>query len=326
MFPIVMMMDASPWAICCVIGRLGQEQGIRSLPNNELENVEKADKKVGNMEKAYREARPVMFLSKVLDDTQSRWSQPEREAYAIFWFLTQNPHLLLGSKIFIYSDCKPIAQAFQLASTNAKVNGWILKLQEFDYEIFHIAGKLNIVSDSLSRVPRKLLVRMEQEEQRALMQYHKHEMAPKEKKAANGTVCILERHEDNLAAFMVSRNGLGRLQMQNWVYWREALFRFLVQGSFHPDLTKSERRRIQTMADQFQLKEIEKDDGRQTVRMLYHNRHEHYVPVPRDQKGIIQVMKHFHDQPCAGHYAAEMTFRKVYRAYYWPTIRIDIRN
>jgi len=244
----------------------------------------------------------------------------------IYWSLTQNRHLLLSSKIFIYSDCKPIAQAFQLASTNAKVNGWILKLQEFDYKIFHIAGKLNIVTDSLSRVPRELLVRMEQEEQRALMQYHKDEMAPKEKKAANGTVRILDRHEDNLAAFMVSRNGFGCLQMQNWVYWCEALFCFLVQGSFHPDLTKGERGRIQTMAAQFRLEEIEKDDGRRTVRMLYQHQHEHYVPVPRNQKGIIQVMKHFHDQPCAGHYAAEMTFWKVYRAYYWPTIRIDIWN
>jgi hypothetical protein len=60
---------------------------------------------------------------------------------------------LLGSKIFIYSDCNPITQAFQLASTNVKVNGWILKLQEFDYEIFHIAGKLNVVPNRLSRVP-----------------------------------------------------------------------------------------------------------------------------------------------------------------------------
>ena len=159
MLPVVMMMDASPWAISCVIGQVGQEEGIRSLPRNGT------DATVGNIEKAYREARPVMFLSKVLDDTQSRWSQPEREAYAIFWFLTQNRHLLLGSKIFVYSDCKPITQVFQLASTNVKVNGWILSLQEFDYEIFHIAGTLNVVADSLSRVPRELLMRMEQEEQ-----------------------------------------------------------------------------------------------------------------------------------------------------------------
>jgi len=153
MLPIVMM-DASPWAISYVIGQLGQEEGIQSLPIDEQES----GKKVGNMEIAYRKAHPVMFLSKVLDAIQSRWSQPEREPYAIFWFLIQNRHLLLGSKIFVYSDCKPITQTFQLASTNAKVNGWILKLQEFNYKIFHIAGKLNVVADSLSRVPQYILV------------------------------------------------------------------------------------------------------------------------------------------------------------------------
>jgi hypothetical protein len=205
------------------------------------------------------------------------------------------------------------------------VNGWILKLQEFDYEIFHIAGKLNVVADSLSRVPRELLMRMEQEEQRTLMQYHRDAVIPKGT-TANSSIRILKRQEDDLTAFMVSRNELGRLQLQNWVHWRQALFRFLVHGSFHPDLTKGERRRIQTMAAQFRLEEIEKEDGRRTVRMLYHNRHEHYVPVPRDKDDILRVMKHFHDQPCAGHYAAEMTFRKVYRAYYWPTMRIDIWN
>jgi len=68
-----MMMDASPWAISRVIGQLGQEEGIRSLPIDEQESR----KKVGNMKMANREARPVMFLSKILDMTQSRWLQPE---------------------------------------------------------------------------------------------------------------------------------------------------------------------------------------------------------------------------------------------------------
>jgi hypothetical protein len=77
MLPIVMMMDASPWAISCVIGQLGQNEGIQSLPNDKVGNPTKNDRKTENREKVYREARPVMFLSKVLDDTQSRWSQPE---------------------------------------------------------------------------------------------------------------------------------------------------------------------------------------------------------------------------------------------------------
>ena len=157
--------------------------------------------------------------------------------YAIFWFLTQNRHLLLGSKIFIYSDCKPITQAFQLASTNAKVNGWILSLQEFDYEIFHIAGTLNVVADSLSLVPHELLMQMEQEEQQAFMQYHQNEIWP-----ANGTMGTIRilKHNKSLITFAVDEMGLGRLELRHWANWYEVLFRFMARGSFHTNLTKGE--------------------------------------------------------------------------------------
>jgi len=203
-------------------------------------------------------------------------------------------------------------QAFQLASTNAKVNGWILSLQEFDYEIFHIVGTMNVVADSLSRVPWELLMRMEQEELRALMHYHQNEI-----QLANGMIGgirILKR-EENLKAFAVDEKGLGRLELRNWASWHEALLRFMARGSFHTNLTKGKRRRIQTMAAQFRLEEMEKE-GKRTLRLLYHNRHEQYIPVPRNHDEIIQIMQHYLDQPCAGHYAAEMTFRRVYRSYY----------
>ena len=209
MLPIVMMFDASPWAIACVIGQLSHEEGVQSLPRTE-------DATIGVTKKGYRDARPVMFLSKVLDDTQSRWSQPEREAYAIFWFLTQNRHLLLGSKIYVYSDCKPITRAFRLACTNAKVNGWILSIQEFDYEIFHLPGKSNIIADCLSRVPKELLVKMEKEEQRALVQHHRDSMPQA------SAIRILRRHEE-LSAFPACDGNIGRLTKENWQGWRRAI-------------------------------------------------------------------------------------------------------
>jgi len=108
------------------------------------------------------------------------------------------------------------------------------------------------------------------------MQYHKNEMQP-----ANGTIGkirILKCHE-NREAFAVGGKGLGRLELGNWASWREALFRFMARGSFHTNLTKGKRRRIQTMAVQFCLEEMEKE-GKRTLRLLYHNRHEQYVPVP----------------------------------------------
>jgi hypothetical protein len=64
-----------------------------------------------------------MFLNKVLSDTQSLWPQPEREACAVYWFVT-NRSMLLSSKTFIYNDCRTITQAFKRASTNNKINGY----------------------------------------------------------------------------------------------------------------------------------------------------------------------------------------------------------
>jgi len=102
------------------------------------------------------------------------------------------------------------------------------------------------------------------------MQYHQNEIQP-----ANGMIGrirILKR-EENLKAFAVDEKGLGRLELRNWASWREALFRFMARGSCPTNLTKGERRRIQTMAAQFRLEEMEKE-GKRTLRLLYHNRHE----------------------------------------------------
>jgi hypothetical protein len=373
MLPIVMMFDASPWAISCVVRQLACDVGVSSIPQTlgGSQNIGEATELLH-----LREARPVMFLSKVLNDTQSRWSQPEREAFAIYWFITQNRHLVLGSKIYIYSDCKPITQAFQMASTNSKVNGWILSLQEFDYEIFHIPGKTNIVADSLSRVPKELLAKMEEEEVRIVEDLHgipqkgrsKEEEAKgrrnepqgedakqsknrAEEKAVSGAdwtvegkkpVVILKRGESldeaGKRAEQQSRvegvvgagekweyeeEGLGRCDLEHWKEWRKALVRFLKTGSFEDTISRGERRRIITMATKYRIEA--RTEGHRP-RLMYKNRFEEYVPVPRNKQEIDTILEAYHDEPCAGHYASEMTFRRIYRFFFWPTMRYDIHR
>jgi hypothetical protein len=107
-YPIVAMFDASPWSISAVFGQLSTK-----LPDSE------------SPQSIAREFKPIVFLSKVLTDTQSRWSQPEREAYAIYHFVTENRHLLLGSKVYFFSDCRPITDAFRSSklSKNLKAGG-----------------------------------------------------------------------------------------------------------------------------------------------------------------------------------------------------------
>jgi len=185
-FPVVAIVDASPYAIACVLGQLQGSDGSEGECGRLLE------------------ARPVVFLSRVLDDVQTRWSQPEKEAFAVYWFVTQNRSLLLGSRIFVYCDCKPVTEAFRMASVNSKINRWILKLQEFDYEIYHIPGKQNILADSLSRVPKDLLVAMEEEEKRLVREFH----TPSPVRLT----------------FPVNFSSLGPMALENWVRWRTTWF------------------------------------------------------------------------------------------------------
>jgi transposase InsO family protein len=294
----------SPYAIACVIGQLddttglGEDQGV-----GERQEV--------GPERRMREAHPIVFLSRVLDDTQTRWSQPEKEAYAVYWFITENRSLLLGSRIWVYCDCKPVTEAFRMASVNNKINRWVLKVQEYDFEIFHVPGKMNILADSLSRVPRDLLLSMEAEERRLVEEFHRRD------EGGGG-----DKGKERVRA------KVGAISLDMWKKWRSGLVRYLATGSYHQDLLEGERARIRKMSRDYKLEEIVgREDGSKEahkvpLRLVYLNRLGTYVPVPKASE-IPNILKAFHDDACAGHYAFEITYRRIYAVFFWPTLRQD---
>jgi hypothetical protein len=303
-YPVVVIVDASPYAIACVIGQLDDSTKLEP------------DEGVGP-ERRMREARPIVFLSRVLDDTQTRWSQPKKEAYAVYWFITENRSLLLGSRIWVYCDCKPVTEAFRMASVKNKINRWVLKLQEYDFEIYHVAGKTNILADSLSRVPRDLLLSMEAEERRLAEEFHRYDVA-------DGG----DKQKDRVRVM------IGAIGRDTWKKWRSALVRYLTTGSYHPDLLEGERARIRRMSRDYKLEEMPesvegpRDDSdaceppKVRLRLVYLNRMGCYVPVPRASE-IPSILRAFHDDACSGHYAFEITYRRIYAAFFWPTLRQD---
>ena len=58
-------------------------------------------------------------------------------------------NIILGSKVFIYSDNRNLS--FNPAETNNIAQCWKLTLSELDYEIRHITGNQNQAADFLSR-------------------------------------------------------------------------------------------------------------------------------------------------------------------------------
>ena len=93
---------------------------------------------------------PIEFLSKAFAKEQTRWSTFEQEAYAIFYALRKWDHLLRDAKFTLQTDHRNLV--FINSNGSAKVKRWKLLIQEYDFNIEHIAGVKNVVADTFSRL------------------------------------------------------------------------------------------------------------------------------------------------------------------------------
>jgi len=88
---------------------------------------------------------PCAFISKKLDDTETRYSAYERELLAVIHALKTWRH--------INTDHKTLKHLMDQKELNSRQMRWLDLLQEFDVNIQYLKGKDNTVADSLSRRP-----------------------------------------------------------------------------------------------------------------------------------------------------------------------------
>ena len=93
---------------------------------------------------------PINFMSKSLSAQECNWTTTEKECFAIvhalrkFEYLVRDIHftLLTDHKNLIYID----------SETSQKVKRWKLAIQQYDFDIQHIPGRLNQIADGFSRI------------------------------------------------------------------------------------------------------------------------------------------------------------------------------
>lgn len=94
----------------------------------------------------------VAYASKVLSKVERKLSQTEKEAYAIVWACEHFDLYLKGIKFVLMTDHAPLKVMFApRAQKSIRIERWALRIQEYDYEINYVKGKLN-VADALSRM------------------------------------------------------------------------------------------------------------------------------------------------------------------------------
>ena len=93
---------------------------------------------------------PIGFLSKTLKGAELGWSTFEQECFAIHQTLKKFSYLLRDVKFTIRTDHRNLLYMNNEASS--KVLRWKWDIQDFDFQVEHIAGTSNIAADLFSRL------------------------------------------------------------------------------------------------------------------------------------------------------------------------------
>ncbi|KII70025.1 Retrovirus-related Pol polyprotein from transposon 17.6 [Thelohanellus kitauei] len=94
---------------------------------------------------------PIAFASNTLNSSQRKYGTVDKECWATVWATRKFRHYLYGQRFQLYTDHNPLIYLKSMADPRGRRSRWITELEELDFEIHHIPGKLNTVADSLSR-------------------------------------------------------------------------------------------------------------------------------------------------------------------------------
>ena len=94
-------------------------------------------------------SEPIATVSHKFSDPATRWATIKQELYAIYHAVSKLQHLLHG-KTFVCETDHANLEHLEVSQVAILVR-WRLFLQQFNFRVRHIPGKVNLVADALSR-------------------------------------------------------------------------------------------------------------------------------------------------------------------------------
>jgi len=137
--------------------------------------------------------QPIAYASRILNKVEQNFNTTEKELLAIVWAVKHFRPYVYGTKFLMETDHKSLVWLFSVNDPGSRLIRWRLKLEEYDYEITHDAGKGNTNADALSRNPitndSKTLHIIEKEKEREYSEEEKRQIC------ANITMAPLGGHQ-----------------------------------------------------------------------------------------------------------------------------------
>ena len=101
--------------------------------------------------------KPISFASRKLTGAEVKWGATELEAFAVVWALEIFRPWIDGYQVLVRTDHSPLLWLQKNVNKTPKLARWVLRLQEFTFQLQHRPGKAQVVADALSRTPLKQL-------------------------------------------------------------------------------------------------------------------------------------------------------------------------
>jgi hypothetical protein len=96
---------------------------------------------------------PVAFYSKKLGEHEINWPTHEKELFAIKMGLEKWRHYLYGRPFVLYTDNSACKWLLHHPKVSPKLARYLTFLAQFNFQLHHVKGNLNVVADALSRKP-----------------------------------------------------------------------------------------------------------------------------------------------------------------------------
>ena len=95
---------------------------------------------------------PVASISGLFCGSQLNWAAMTKEAYAIYMTVKKSTFYIAGHDVTLRSDHLSLNKFLKQMTLNNTVNNWAMEIKSFKIKFIHIAGKDNILEDTLSRL------------------------------------------------------------------------------------------------------------------------------------------------------------------------------
>lgn len=97
------------------------------------------------------EEKVICFASRSLSKAERNYSVTERECLAVIFSIEKFRPYVEGSEFTVVTDHHSLLYLFRMKNPTGRLARWILRLQQFSFEIAHRKGQFHIVPDALSR-------------------------------------------------------------------------------------------------------------------------------------------------------------------------------